>query len=130
MAVLKWAWRHHVLGVERFDTIEEAAASAYYAAEYGEEAFECVEVTNASGSQTMGWSDLEPFIRPLREAEDAAYASAPPIAAMVRLRTPDGKHDAAYSTHASVEAAEAALADLRPLFGDRVSVERVKVASR
>lgn len=128
MTVLKWAWRYGSLGVDEFETLDEAVGAATYADDYGEEALDCFEVWDDAGHRVIGHEEALRLVHERSDADDAARPKTPLNVAVVRLTSPDGKV-ATYSGYPTTEKAEAAADEFRRLIGaDRVKVDPVKKA--
>ena len=121
MTVIKWAYRHHSLQADTFDTLDEAVASAYWGGEYGEEALECVEVINDDGTtEVHDEKAVEALAAPLRQKADEEWRARPTPTVILDIRAPNGDW-AAYENFVAQDAAEAAASNARALLGaDRV----------
>lgn len=124
MAAIKWAYRHHVLGAESFDTLDQAVAAAYWAAEHGEEALECIEVINDDGTvRVYSRDEVDALTAPLRQQQEERYRARPPIVAVLDLCAPDGKTWTPYENFTDMADAEVAAENARQLLGaDRVEL--------
>lgn len=123
MLAIKWAWRHYVMTFDEFDTLDEAVRSALYAADYGDESLQCIEVIEDDGTRVVyDRAAVSEMWLPLEEAERAEMAARPATVVVLDLRSPSGD----WSPHrgfADERAAEQEAERLRAILGpERVAL--------
>ena len=74
MTCFKWAWRHHSVIVDQFDTLDEAIRASLAAAEYGTEALWHIEVIDKDGSRLVDQDS--PEYEAIEAENDAAWERA------------------------------------------------------
>jgi hypothetical protein len=126
--VLKWAWVLFQLLVEQFDSVEEAVEASMNAEDDGQESTAWIEVIDASGSRVVSEEEMDAIVRPIREAETARIREETPPAArlMIAPPVPEETRPGSWGWYQTLEEAEAEADRLRPLLGDRVSVQRLR----
>jgi hypothetical protein len=118
-----WAWRYGSLGVEEFESLSAAVAVSHEASDRGEEYVHCIEVP-AKG-RVYDKEEVYDLWRPIEDAEDARFQSAPRNVAAVMVTSPDGKERANYEGYSTRAKADEVASELRKVFGDRVTVRDI-----
>ena len=129
MVVLAWYWRWHSLYVEECKTVDAAADFLGYLSDTPEgAAIACIEVWDAEGYRKIESSEVfDIYLRIERERAEKLrqrVAANPPPAKVARLsiKGPDGS-DADWYEYTYRAEAEAEIARLTPILGDRLVVE-------
>lgn len=116
--VLKFAYRHSVHEVEEYDDLDDALASAHYAADAGLESLDRIEVfEEGQEPRVLSAREIEELNRPRIEAEMAEWSAAPPAVAMLEIANGKGEW-ARYSSYADIDAATTRATELRAVLGD------------
>ncbi len=117
--IIKYAWRHGGLDAEEFDSLDGAVSAAIYAADYGEESLECIEVIDATGASTVHDDNaVWDMGQPIRDARDAAYDAAPKTIAAMEILSPLNGKAAIVAAYTDGVAAEAGLVEWRERVGE------------
>jgi hypothetical protein len=116
--VAKWAYRHYHLTVECFDSLNEAVEAAGVAADYGEEALECIELWDEGGYRRIERGEVFRHYEAMEKPEDP---EPPPAAARIYI-TYDGL-SAFYRAYEDAAEARKDAKGLRRYLGDRVRVD-------
>jgi hypothetical protein len=102
--VLRWAWRYGGLDVHEHDSLDTALLAAFRAAEYNEEALECIETWDAGTHECI---PAEEALRLADRRHSQIFTASPPlpVVANVEVRAPNGRW-ARESFHDMAEAEE------------------------
>jgi hypothetical protein len=125
LKVVKWAWRHHVLGADFYDSIEDAVLASKSAEDYGDESLDCIEVIEGGVSRVLSSEEYHAIVDPIEEAEWAEIKARPKSVAVLDLAEPTGKHWSPHQGYSAMEDAQKAASDFRQQFGE----SRVRVRS-
>lgn len=126
---VKWAYRHHRLTFDHYDTLEEAVSSAMWMSDQGEEAFVAIEVWGDDGTyrfidRNEGF-ELVSAMSKARDAkeEERAIERPPMIAELWIDPAMEGEKPVLWSGFRDEAGLQRALTDLA-LMGGRVTVKR------
>lgn len=121
--VLKWAWRYSVLGVDIYDSLDDAVRAAMWASDAGEEALDCIEVVRIDGTrEVLGRDAVYELQRPIEEEREKEYKARPTPTVVLSVQGPSGKW-ATYSSYVERDKADGDADRFRQALGpDRVKL--------
>ncbi len=125
--VIKWAWRHHVLGADTFDSIRDAVLAAESASDMGDESLDCIEVIENGGARRLTAEEYDAIVGPIQAEEEARWKALPKSVVALRLASPAGRDWAFYQGFADRQKAEEEAEHWRQRLGaDRVKLESIR----
>jgi hypothetical protein len=123
MTVLKWSWRHHVLQVDEFESVDEAVGAAFWEREEGEAAPDHIEVVAADRSvRRIEDDELTDLMRNYETAQSQTLPNDPrPYVAKVVIQSAAGD-EATFDWYRDMAEAESDFLRLEDLLGARVTL--------